>query len=122
MEVWVILRNGILLLILLQWKLLYLHKNNNNNNKTILFSMPTCTSKSALHRQQDVMQTLKLLQLILVDCNSSVGTATSYGMDGPGIESVPVGGRRCKMIRARPDQLWGPYSLLHHGYRVFHEV
>jgi len=41
-------------------------------------------------------------------------------MDGPWIESLPVGGGRCKIIRARPDRPWGPYSLLHHGYQVFH--
>ena len=40
---------------------------------------------------------------------SSVGKATDYGLDGPGIESRWV----------RPDRHWGPPSLLYNGYRVF---
>ena len=40
--------------------------------------------------------------------DSSVGIATRYGLDGPGIES-----------RTRPDRPWGPPSLLYNGYRVF---
>jgi hypothetical protein len=39
--------------------------------------------------------------------DSSVGVATRYGLDGPGIES-----------RTRPDGLWGPPSLLYNGYGV----
>ena len=45
---------------------------------------------------------------------SSVGIATDYGLDGPGIES-PVGAK----FSARPDRPWGPPSLLYNGYRVF---
>jgi hypothetical protein len=37
--------------------------------------------------------------------DSSVGIATHYGLDGPGIES------RCS------DRPWGPRSLLYNGYR-----
>jgi len=37
---------------------------------------------------------------------SSVGIATDYGLDGPG--SIPVGTR----FTARPDQLWGPPTLI----------
>ena len=40
---------------------------------------------------------------------SSVGTATGYGLDGPG------GG---EIFRTCPDRLWGPPSLLYNGYRV----
>ena len=39
---------------------------------------------------------------------SSVGIATGYGLDGPGIES-----------RWGRDRSWGPPSLLYNGYRVF---
>jgi hypothetical protein len=39
---------------------------------------------------------------------SSVGIATDYELDGPGIES-----------RWGRDRLWGSPSLLHNGYRVF---
>ena len=44
---------------------------------------------------------------------SSVGIATDYGLDGPGIES------RWGEIFHRPDRPWGPPSLLYNGYRVF---
>jgi hypothetical protein len=45
----------------------------------------------------------------------SVGTATGYGLDGPGIESR----WGCDFFHTRPDRPWGPPSLLHNGYRVF---
>jgi hypothetical protein len=44
---------------------------------------------------------------------SSVGIATGYGLDGPGIESG------AEIFRTRPDRPWGPPSLLYIGYRVF---
>jgi len=47
--------------------------------------------------------------------NSIVGIATRYGLDGPGIESRGEG----EMFHTHPDWLWGPPSLLYHGYRVF---
>ena len=43
---------------------------------------------------------------------SSVGIATDYGLDCPGLYT---GGDEI----ARPDQPWGPPSLLYNGYRVF---
>jgi hypothetical protein len=45
---------------------------------------------------------------------SSVGIATGYGLDGPGIES-----RLGAIFRTRSDRSWGPPSLLYNGYRVF---
>jgi hypothetical protein len=45
---------------------------------------------------------------------SSVGIATDYGLDGPGIES-----RWGRDFPPRPDRLWGPPSLLYNGYQVF---
>jgi hypothetical protein len=45
---------------------------------------------------------------------SSVGIATGYGLDGPGIE--PGGG---EILRTSPGGPWGPPSLLYNGYRVF---
>jgi hypothetical protein len=45
---------------------------------------------------------------------SSVGIATGYGLDGPGIEF-----RRGKIFRTCPDRPWGPPSPLYNGYRVF---
>ena len=47
--------------------------------------------------------------------NRSVGLATRYGLDGPGIESRWGGEIFC----TRPDRPWGPPSLLNNGYRVF---
>ena len=46
---------------------------------------------------------------------SSVGIATDYGLDGPGIES------RWGEIFRCPDRPWGPSSLLYNGYQVFPE-
>ena len=46
---------------------------------------------------------------------SSVGIATRYGLDGPGIE-FRLGG---EIFRTRPDLPWGPPSLLYNAYRVF---
>jgi len=45
---------------------------------------------------------------------SSVCIATTYGLDGAGIES-----RWGEIFRTFPDQPWGPPSLLYNGYRVF---
>ena len=44
----------------------------------------------------------------------SVGIATGYGLDGPGIES-----RWGEIFRTCPERPWGPPSLLYNGYRVF---
>jgi hypothetical protein len=52
---------------------------------------------------------------ILKGPDSSVGIATRYGLDGPGIESQWGGG----IFRSRPERPWGPPSLLYNGYRVF---
>jgi len=38
----------------------------------------------------------------------AAGTATRYGLDGPGIESRWEG----EIFRTSPDRLWGPPSLL----------
>jgi hypothetical protein len=45
---------------------------------------------------------------------SSVGIATDYGLDSPGIES-----RRGEVFRACQNPLCGPPSLLYNGYWVF---
>jgi hypothetical protein len=46
--------------------------------------------------------------------DNSVGIATRYGLEGPGIES-----RWGEIFRTYPDRLQGPPSLLYNGYRVF---
>jgi hypothetical protein len=55
-----------------------------------------------------------IIIIIITGRDSSVGIATRYGPDGPGIES-----RWGKIFRTRPDRPWGPPSLLYNGYRVF---
>jgi hypothetical protein len=47
---------------------------------------------------------------------SSVGRATDYGLDGPGIEPRWGGG---EIFRACPDRHWVPPSLLYSGHRAF---
>ena len=47
--------------------------------------------------------------------DSSVGIATRYGLDGPGIE-FRWGG---EIFRTRADRLWGPSSLLYVGFGSF---
>ena len=47
---------------------------------------------------------------------SSVGIATRNGMDGPGIESLWVGG---EIFCTLPDRPWELSSLLYNAYRVF---
>jgi hypothetical protein len=44
----------------------------------------------------------------------SVGIATGYGLDGPGIES-----RWGEIFRTCPDRPWAPSSLLYNGYLAF---
>ena len=51
----------------------------------------------------------------VVGLDSSVGIATRYGLDGPGIESWWGG----EIFRTSPDGPCGPPSLLYNGYRVF---
>jgi len=50
-----------------------------------------------------------------VGLDTSVGTATLYGLYGPGIESRWGG----EIFHTRPDRSWDPPSLLYNGYRVF---
>ena len=52
---------------------------------------------------------------IVVGRDSSVGMATRYGLDRPGIESQWGEGGEI----FRPGRPWGPPSLLYNGYRVF---
>jgi len=47
--------------------------------------------------------------------DGSVGIATCYGLDGPGIETSWGG----EIYRTRPDRPWGPPSFLFNAYRFF---
>jgi hypothetical protein len=53
-------------------------------------------------------------KLLTSSPGSSVGIATGYGLEGPGIN--PGGGEN---FRTCPDRPWGPPSLLYNGYPVF---
>jgi hypothetical protein len=50
----------------------------------------------------------------MIGLGSSVGIATGYDLDGPGIEF-----RGGEIFRTCPDRPCGPPSLLYNGYRVF---
>ena len=54
------------------------------------------------------------IQNMVCGPGSSVGIATAYWLDGPGIEC-----RWGEIFRTCPDRPWGPHSLLYNGYRVF---
>ena len=58
---------------------------------------------------------LRSVTVIKVGRGSSVGKATGYRLDGPGIESRWGG----EIFRTRPDRPWGPPNLLYSGYLVF---
>jgi hypothetical protein len=55
-----------------------------------------------------------IVHLIFRTRDSSVGIATRYGLEGPGIES-----QWGEIFRTYPDRLRVPPSLLYNGYRVF---
>ena len=60
-----------------------------------------------------IVRYFRIIYIYIYGPGSSVGIATDYGLDGPGIES------RWGEIFRRPDRPWGPPSLLYNGYRVF---
>jgi hypothetical protein len=51
--------------------------------------------------------------ILCVGQDSSVGIATRYTLDSPGIEF-----RWGEIFRIRPDRPWGPPSLLHNRFSV----
>jgi len=53
-----------------------------------------------------------------VDQDRSVSIATSYGLEGPEIQSRWGGGGGGEIFRTRPDWTLGPPSQLYKGYRV----
>ena len=60
---------------------------------------------------------LMLKKCLIVAQDSSVGIATHYGLDSPGIESQ-WGVRLSAPVQ--PDRPWSPPTLLYNGYGVFH--
>jgi len=72
---------------------------------------------SAFKRLNEPSGSIKYTQTYInpVDRDGSVGMATRYGLDGPGIENPGRG----EIFRARPDRPWGPPTLLYNVYRVF---
>jgi len=77
-------------------------------NVKCVISTPFC------YRTGDFSRVFIPPSMQLVGRDSSVGVATGYGLDGPGIES-----RWGEIFRTCPDRPWGPPSLLYNGYRVF---
>jgi hypothetical protein len=61
---------------------------------------------NGMSKIQNTYITIKLVK----GRDSSVGIATRYGLDGPGIEF-----RWWQNFRTRPDRPWGPPSLLYNG-------
>jgi hypothetical protein len=55
-----------------------------------------------------------IILVVLYVCDSWVGIATRYGLDGPRNES-----RWGKVFRTHPDLPLGLFSFLYNGYRVF---
>jgi hypothetical protein len=53
--------------------------------------------------------------ILFVSRDSSVGIATRYGLDGPGIETR----FGIEIFRTRPERPWGPPSLLYNEDRNF---
>ena len=79
------------------------------------FNWPGIWPSSALNQFQ-VMElcNIGLYPTDFMGRDSSVGIATRYGLDGPGIESRWGGDfPHCS------DRPWGPPNLLYNGYRVF---
>jgi hypothetical protein len=63
------------------------------------------------------IRVLYTVRIIDVGRDNSVGIATGYRLDGPGIDSRWGGGG--EIFLTCPDRPWGPPSLLYNGYRVF---
>ena len=72
------------------------------------------TARHDTARHTMTRQCLKGMYQVSSGPDSSVGIATGYGLDGPGIET-----RGGEIFRTCPDRPWGPPSLLYNGYRVF---
>jgi hypothetical protein len=60
-----------------------------------------------------VIRNLHLFQYTFEGRDSSVGTASRYGLDGPEIES-----RWGEIFRTLPDRPWDPHIILYNEYRV----
>jgi hypothetical protein len=70
-----------------------------------------------VHGQVKEQNVIHSSYLLFRSRDSVVGIATSYGLDNRGVGvQVHVGSRVFSSPR-RPDQLWGPPSLLSKGYR-----
>jgi len=98
-----------------------------NLNKSELNIKISPTSKETQH--VSAMQTDKqtghnnhclceiwFVQRLMCGPGSSVGIATGYGLDSPGIESRWGGGEIFRTCLVRP---WDPPNLLYNRYRVF---
>jgi len=96
-----------------------------NGLYTVKFSAallaPTCytlravgTSSSPVLQNSSNQMTIHKTYVFESGSGSSVGIATCYGLDGPGIDT-----RWGEIFRTCPHRPRGPPSLLYNGYRVF---
>ena len=93
----------------------WIPKATNTHTHTVCNTYCFCTATMVARRRLNVMLYLHCLYCIGGGLDSSVGIATRYGPDGPGIV-FRWGG---EIFRTRPDRPWGLPSLLYGGYRVF---
>ena len=77
----------------------------------------TCFDPTGGHHQADIRNILRKCTHHILGWDSSVGIATGYGLDGPGIESR-WWRRDFPHLSDRP---WGPPNRLYKGYLVFPE-
>ena len=85
------------------------HSDVSNINNIIVIIIITTTS-----RPVPSLAAKTALPSLNMGRGSSVGIATHYRLDGPGIESPWEG----EIFRTRPDRPCGPPSLLYNGYRI----
>jgi hypothetical protein len=81
----------------------------------VVMAQLMCRHRISLGCLNNKLNAIKLIQS--GGSGSSIGIATGYGLDGPGIES-----RWGEIFRNWPDRPWGPRSLLYNRYPVFQGV
>jgi hypothetical protein len=57
-------------------------------------------------------------RLVYETRGGSIGIATGYGLDDPGVGVRVLVGSSIFTSPYRPDRLWGTLNLLHNEYRV----
>ena len=91
------------------------HQTGSYNFRNIRNTYPLNTTEQNTHLQECFGVVFNSCPFVfkLSRYGSLVGTATRYGLGGPGIES-----RWGEIFRTRPARPWGLPNLLYNGYRV----